>query len=66
MSHCGNCSSCAESEGKAKEYINNAGYSAVRCPFCGHEITLLKMPANHKTGCAECDTVIEIIPLLLH
>lgn len=68
MSGCGSCSSCDSGacEDKAQEYINGSGYSAIKCPFCGHEIVLFKMPDDRKMDCAECDTVIKIIPMLLN
>jgi len=65
MSGCGSCSSCGMGD-KAREYKNHLGQSAVRCPICEQEITFKKLPPSRKVKCNNCDTIMEIIPLLLN
>ncbi|SFR09763.1 hypothetical protein [Desulfoscipio geothermicus] len=65
MSGCGSCSACGIGD-KAREYKNDFGESAVRCPVCEREVTFDKLPENRKVKCAYCETVIEVIPLLLN
>ncbi|MCL2336012.1 MAG: hypothetical protein FWC60_01185 [Firmicutes bacterium] len=65
MSGCGSCSSCNSSD-KGKEYKNQLGQSAVKCTLCEQEIVFEKLPKSGKVRCEQCDTVIQVIPLLLH
>jgi ribosomal protein S27E len=65
MSGCGSCSACGGGD-RAQEYKNCFGQSAVRCPLCDREVTFDKLPASRRVKCDHCDTVIEVIPLLLN
>lgn len=62
---CGSCGGC-HSDCKAPEYINPAGYSAVKCPTCETEIVFDRSAGPKKISCEECGTVIEIVPVLLN
>lgn len=65
MSGCGSCSECGDGD-RAQEYKNSFGKSAVKCPLCDKEVTFEKLPENRKVKCMECDTEIEVIPMLLN
>jgi uncharacterized paraquat-inducible protein A len=66
MSGCGSCSACGGESDRAQEYKNGFGQSAVECPICEIEVTFEKLPENRRITCPECDTIIEVIPLLLN
>ncbi|SFG81734.1 MJ0042 family finger-like domain-containing protein [Desulfotomaculum arcticum] len=66
MSGCGSCSACGGSDDRAQEYKNCLGQSAVKCPICETEITFEKLPPGRKVKCTKCDSIIEVIPLLLN
>ncbi|TYO93958.1 hypothetical protein LX24_02524 [Desulfallas thermosapovorans DSM 6562] len=65
MSGCGSCSSCSLDD-KAREYRNSDGKPAVKCTFCGKEVTFDKLPKHCRVTCPECKTDIKVIPLLLN
>lgn len=63
----GNCDCCSpfECDCTAPEYINDEGHFAVLCPACETEIIMVgETPC--KIVCSECETIIEVLPILLN